>query len=168
MARLVCDKIKLMLAVLAISCATVSCASGATKSSESCEYFAEREARMLRAAVDGVLPAAYVQSVIEEDGCDSANNGIWLSVRVSPSVPGKYVRSRFTEAGWTIDALAATDCAECVEGSEMAKVVNGRVIGMTLSPAGVAEFPPNGMSWIITVQPIDSCWDDDGYRCDRD
>ncbi|WP_433354317.1 hypothetical protein ACQP25_12195 [Microtetraspora malaysiensis] len=123
---------------------------GVDNEAKLCLDRANRENALFRHAISTVLPADQVLSINELNGCDSANNGAWLKVRLAPNLSRQDVWKRFQKAGWS--AGVAVD-------SDLSKRVGRRIIGVLIA----AGREP---SMTVEVEADDACWDDDGYRCD--
>ncbi|WP_157570296.1 hypothetical protein [Microtetraspora malaysiensis] len=123
---------------------------GVDNEAKLCLDRANRENALFRHAISAVLPADQVLSIDEFNGCDSANNGAWLKVRLAPKLGEQDVWKRFQKAGWS--AGGAVD-------SDLRKQVGRRIIGVL-----IAAGREPGMTVEVTAD--DSCWDDNGYRCD--
>lgn len=129
-------------------------AAGDDESGQICLDRAEHETALYLAAIDPVVPASDRASVDTWNGCDSANNGASLLVSLRPGLDAGKARVRFDKAGWSTAPLK--QCQSVCDEIHAAKRVGSRVIGVEFVDAGNE----------IEVRAVDSCWDDNGYRCE--
>lgn len=140
-----------------------ACAKKSGLSTESCFSVAARENAMLRSAVADALPkGGKVLSIDDSTGCDSSNNGAWLSILVDAGLSKKEILQGFSEAGWSSRFEKRNLCAEGCE-AEMARRFGNRTVGVTVDR--VEDSSSKNTPWKLTVDDLDRCWTDSGYRC---
>ncbi|WP_214326656.1 hypothetical protein [Nonomuraea sediminis] len=144
-----------LVVALVVAAASLWGAASDDEGGRICLDRAERETALYLAAIDPVLPASDRASVDTWNGCDSANNGASLTVSLRSWLGAGKARVRFDQAGWSTALLKQCQC----EGIHAAKRVGSRVIGVEFVDAA------RGGGNEIEVRAVDSCCDDNGYRC---
>lgn len=170
-ARKINRKLRMAVVITLLSVGISGCTSddNASEREQMCLDHAKRENTIYLEAIKTALPPkSQVLSVIESHGCDSANNGAWLYVGMSSKLKQNDVRSMFKKAGWSSNLAiqAAKKCGLSCEDFNLAKKIGRRIIGMKiegLSSAGTLGRQEPEL--VIVVQAVDTCWDDNGYRC---
>ncbi|MFG1956575.1 hypothetical protein [Nonomuraea sp. NPDC049028] len=97
-------------------------------SETNCRQEARRQASELKDAVSGLVPASIAATVEELDGCDSGDEGGWLSFTVYRAVDGEALIHKFVEGGWKpiADLQKRDECPKCIAGATAR--INGRSI----------------------------------------
>lgn len=100
-------------------------------SEKSCRQEALRQIGDLRIAVSGLLPES-IEIVLEgQDGCDSGDEGGWLSAVMDKKTDAEGIVDRFTSRGWRRIELRPDECnVKCIAG--VSGQWNGKVIDVTI------------------------------------
>ncbi|MFF0308287.1 hypothetical protein ACFYSC_12700 [Streptosporangium sp. NPDC004379] len=140
-----------------------ACASESQSGAQSCLDLAKKENNILRKSIEKSLPREVI-SIDDMNGCDSSNNGAWLSVNVNIGVSKEEIIEGFEKAGWSSNVKSLNKCGDFCS-ADLAKKAANRVIGISISENKAIEGG-RGNVWEVIVSSLDGCWDDNGYRCD--
>ncbi|TMR97995.1 hypothetical protein [Nonomuraea basaltis] len=86
-------------------------------SEEDCRQEASKQVADLKRAVSQYLPEPIGAALEGQDGCDSGDEGGWLSATVDRTADVEGIIGRFTAQGWTRIELQPTACnVKCIAG----------------------------------------------------
>ncbi|MBB5966209.1 hypothetical protein [Planomonospora venezuelensis] len=141
------------------------CVTPGSHSTNSCLSIATKESAFLRESIEGSLPKKEsILSIDNLNGCDSSNNGAWLSVNIDISISEKEIIQGFVNSGWSYEVDKWKKCGNSCD-ADLAKKVKGRVVGMTLTQDRIRNESSMETVWEIVVDDLDDCWTDEGYNC---